>query len=1370
MPLFIQKIPHLLFGVSQRPNVQKDRSQLQSSDNWIARAAYGLAKRPPFAWVGKLSSSLTGIDGATIFSIQRDDTDRYRVVMQNGTLKVYDLVNAGAEITVKDYTSDSYKTDSAGAGFAHVTVGDATFIANKGTTVAKDGVAYDSKSHIALITIEQADFTTIYEIVLGGNSYSIISADQADSASRGQINTQVIAEALYDELQRGFANASRGFTIKRFGSTIVISRALGADFQIYTYDGLANQGMRLIKDGITNVEDLAFTQCANGTKVKVLGDPNTDKDDFWMVYDTSVNGPESGGLTGIWRETVAPKAGVGLDNSTMPHVLKFNSTILDGIYEIPAMPPGAVITDSYSTPDDGGWTEDETGTGVNEEDDDLITDNTKGRRRLIPGADGVIRQLAEVTYDLDTSRVPYGKDTIVNLIHRTSGGTETTLARQRYAPGDTATTYKFVVTTDDAGEGVWAATDRFKITMEYGDNVAPNVGEEAQLTMVGGAVNTKADLTPRYWPIRVRPLAGIDVTFSGSTNAAGYKAYREGMVVALTMTYTDIVDEFSITVPAGGYTKQEVATNLAAHINTDPGIVAYTATASGSVVNVVPDAAPNDDPRFSGIVFYESGKLHIDQTFTLNEFIGEKARNIATGATATITGNTTDGVFTISGSIGANEVGMQYEIIGTGGYFSWDVVDWDDRTVGDEVTNPWPTFTETTIRDMFFYRNRLGVVAGRSVVLSESGDFYNFFRSTVQQLVDGDRIDVESAHGDVAIFHSAISWNGTLYLWTENAQYELYGEPVLTPRTVRLDRVSQYFNTPTVRPLVMGPRLYFAHAQTGSGKIMEWLPPTDDITRYLARDITLDVPTYLPGQVLDIAGDYGHGVLAVLMDGDQDSIYIWSFQPKGDGTNLHEAWQRWTLPALTTARQIDFADGKLAVMYSYSDGVYLDEADLDQTIEGSTRGFIDRRQTSDDSGVSFVGGTDPNSLGPVFEYRFDEAAGAAGSEMTTHPDNSGNGLTITEHQDTQHFTVRDTGPVTATKKYAEIRSVAVLENNEAGGATIDLTGDFTAFAVIRVPNLSSQNQHPIFSIFHPEDNGGTPGEVNWFVGGNATTGYDPGELGVSRPYNEDPAGSATATPITANTWTVVAIRLSSLSAQMYHNGVANGTGISFSAGGTNEDMLRIGSFRSNFFTAHADMDMSYVCAFESALTAQQVADVSEYLQGKYLTGAAGEGGTITFPYPIATDNSEGELKVWRKDTAAEVTIASRPTTTTATTAADLTGVDFDIGVAYEARARLAPVYFRGQDGEAEATGRTQVRELQVHYNNTEELKVEVTPDGRAKQTVAVSNAAPTEGTARVPVLTRGETAIIELVSDQAGDARVNSIDVELQHTNRSRRA
>lgn len=45
------------------------------------------------------------------------------------------------------------------------------------------------------------------------------------------------------------------------------------------------------------------------------------------------------------------------------------------------------------------------------------------------------------------------------------------------------------------------------------------------------------------------------------------------------------------------------------------------------------------------------------------------------------------------------------------GSFTFKQADWAGRVAGDEDTNPWPSFIGTPLNDIFFYRNRLGLVS-----------------------------------------------------------------------------------------------------------------------------------------------------------------------------------------------------------------------------------------------------------------------------------------------------------------------------------------------------------------------------------------------------------------------------------------------------------------------------------------------------------------------------------------------------------------------------------------------------------------------------------------------------------------------------------
>ena len=57
----------------------------------------------------------------------------------------------------------------------------------------------------------------------------------------------------------------------------------------------------------------------------------------------------------------------------------------------------------------------------------------------------------------------------------------------------------------------------------------------------------------------------------------------------------------------------------------------------------------------------------------------------------------------------------------------YSVPQWDDALVGDDVTNPEPSFIGKTISKMLFFRNRFAILADENIVMSRPGDFTYFF-------------------------------------------------------------------------------------------------------------------------------------------------------------------------------------------------------------------------------------------------------------------------------------------------------------------------------------------------------------------------------------------------------------------------------------------------------------------------------------------------------------------------------------------------------------------------------------------------------------------------------------------------------------------
>src|SRR5689334_8327788 len=99
MSLVSQKISNLLNGVSQRPATQRLSSQAEEQINGFSNLARGVMMRPPTRYVGKLVSDVTGWDDAFIHVVNRDENERYAVIVVNGDIKAFDTVTM-EELTI----------------------------------------------------------------------------------------------------------------------------------------------------------------------------------------------------------------------------------------------------------------------------------------------------------------------------------------------------------------------------------------------------------------------------------------------------------------------------------------------------------------------------------------------------------------------------------------------------------------------------------------------------------------------------------------------------------------------------------------------------------------------------------------------------------------------------------------------------------------------------------------------------------------------------------------------------------------------------------------------------------------------------------------------------------------------------------------------------------------------------------------------------------------------------------------------------------------------------------------------------------------------------------------------------------------------
>ena len=249
--------------------------------------------------------------------------------------------------------------------------------------------------------------------------------------------------------------------------------------------------------------------------------------------------------------------------------------------------------------------------------------------------------------------------------------------------------------------------------------------------------------------------------------------------------------------------------------------------------------------------------------------------------------------------------------------FALSACTWTTRQVGEDETNPFPSFfngTVTTgdrkISDIFFFKNRLGFLSEGSVIMSEAGEYFNFFRTTVRSLLDSDPIDINVASKRVTKLSSAVAFQENLILFGERGQFVLRGGDLLTPKTVSVTPITNYDNDTSTPPLELGSYLYFPFNRGSFTGIREFTVNANT-DNYDSLEITAHVPQYIPSSVLDMAGSTAENLICIVSSSDTKSIYNYKYYWEGNQKVL-SSWSKFTFPF--DIRGIEFVDSDLYIV------------------------------------------------------------------------------------------------------------------------------------------------------------------------------------------------------------------------------------------------------------------------------------------------------------------------------------------------------------------------------------------------------------------------------------------------------------------------
>lgn len=292
----------------------------------------------------------------------------------------------------------------------------------------------------------------------------------------------------------------------------------------------------------------------------------------------------------------------------------------------------------------------------------------------------------------------------------------------------------------------------------------------------------------------------------------------------------------------------------------------------------------------------------------------------------------------------------------TDGTFNLQKCTWASREAGDSDTAPLPSFVDNYISDVFFYRNRLGFTADENTIMSEAGEYFNFFRKTATELLDSDPIDVAIAHTKVSDVRYVLPWNESLMLFSDQNQFVLSHEEVMSPESVSIDVASEFPIQATVRPVGAGANLYFASPRGDFTAIREYFVNQNNETKD-ASDVTAHCPKYIPKNAYILTASTAEDALFVASLDDTDTLYIYKWYWRGE-EKLQSSWSKWTFGTDATLYGLGIIDTTLYLCLKRTDGIYLEKIMLQSgVLDGNLNFSIHLDRKCEVTGV-YDGGND----------------------------------------------------------------------------------------------------------------------------------------------------------------------------------------------------------------------------------------------------------------------------------------------------------------------------------------------------------------------------------------------------------------------------
>ena len=218
---------------------------------------------------------------------------------------------------------------------------------------------------------------------------------------------------------------------------------------------------------------------------------------------------------------------------------------------------------------------------------------------------------------------------------------------------------------------------------------------------------------------------------------------------------------------------------------------------------------------------------------------------------------------------------------------------WADRTVGDDTTNPIPSFVDESINKVIFFRNRLAFLSGENIITAQPGNLVkpSFWVDTALTVSAIDAIDISCSSTYPSKLFDAIEIPAGLLCFSTNEQFLFSADAeVMNPDTAKLRAVSMYNYHKTVPPISLGATVGYIDNSNKYSRFMEMAAIAREQEAAVVNTSEV-IPTLLPKDLDLIANSRENGIV-LLGKTNSDEVVGYRYLNQGEN-RIQSAWFKW---------------------------------------------------------------------------------------------------------------------------------------------------------------------------------------------------------------------------------------------------------------------------------------------------------------------------------------------------------------------------------------------------------------------------------------------------------------------------------------------